>query len=117
MSKRPKLTTIDEEMRRWCAMLEEELSSWPAVSMKPMFGMVAFYHGTRIFAAVPRTRAADTPRSILIKLPRAQDERLRRTSGPGAAWVTFELESEDDLADALRRLGRAYERAHAQRPG
>jgi hypothetical protein len=111
MSKRPKLPKIDEDMRRWCATLEQELSSWADVHCRPMFGMVAFYRGPNVFAAVPRTRAAETARSILIKLPQVRDRRLRKTSVPGTAWTTFELESESDIPHAIGRLGAAYERA------
>jgi hypothetical protein len=76
-----------------------------------MFGMVGYYRERRIFAAIPRTRAANTPFSLLIKLPGAKGPRLGKGGGPGAGWVTFAMESEADLAEALRLLGRAYEQA------
>jgi hypothetical protein len=114
MAKRPKLLRIDDEMRRWCAALEEELSSWPDVKARPMFGLIAYHRGPAIFAAVPRTRAVETDRSILIKLPNARSARLARTNAPGASWVTFELTDDGDVADALRWLGRAYEKASSK---
>ena len=98
-------------MQRWSAVLEEELSSWPRVTSRPMFGLAGYYRDRKIFAAIPRTRAADTPFSLLIKLPGAQSARLAKGRGPGAGWVTFAMESESDLAEALRLLGRAYEKA------
>ena len=110
MRERPRLLTIGEEMRRWCALLREELSSWPHVRSRPMFGLVGFYRGQRIFAAVPLTRAADTATSIMLKLPGVRSARLRR-GGPGAACVTFEMASDSDVAEALRWLGRAYKMA------
>ena len=109
MAERPKLFKIDDEMRRWCALLEQEVSAWPDVSAKPMFGMIGFYHRETIFAAIPRTRAMNTARSVLIKLSGVRDKRLKRTSGPGAAWMTFELQSPNDINEALRWLERAYE--------
>ena len=109
MAERPKLFKIDAEMQRWCALLEQELLAWPEVSAKPMFGMIGFYHGKNIFAAIPRTRAAETARSLLIKLPGLNDKRLRRASGPGSGWATYELESANDITDALTWLERAYE--------
>jgi hypothetical protein len=109
MAERPKLFKIDAEMQRWCAFLEEEVLTWPKVTSKPMFGLTGFYHGRRIFAAIPRTRAAASPRSVLIKLSNVSDKRLKPTSGPGARWATFELESEVDLKEALMWLERAYE--------
>lgn len=109
MAERPTLLKIDTEMRHWCGLLEQELLTWPEVSTKPMFGMIGFYHGKNIFAAIPRTRAPETSRSLLIKLPGLNDKRLKRASGPGSGWVTYELESANDITDALTWLERAYE--------
>lgn len=110
MAERPKLVKIDPEMQRWCALLEEEISAWPDVSAKPMFGLTGFYHGKSIFAAIPRTRAAGTARSVLIKLPGINDKRLKPGSGPGSGWVAFELESSNDINEALLWLESAYEK-------
>jgi len=107
----PKLWKIDTEMRRWCALLEEEVVMWPQVNTKPMFGMVALYRGKKIFAAVPRTRSAETERSVLIKLPGVLDKRLKGASGPGAGWIAFEINSERDIREALQWLEEAYEKA------
>ncbi|HEV8430152.1 MAG TPA: hypothetical protein VGQ41_19780 [Pyrinomonadaceae bacterium] len=110
MAERPKLFKIDTEMQRWCALLGQEISAWPEVSAKSMFGMTGFYHGKSIFAAIPRTRAAETARSLLIKLPGVSDIRLKPASGPGSGWVVFELESSNDINEALLWLERAYEK-------
>jgi hypothetical protein len=111
MPERPKLLRIGEEMRRWCTLLEDEICAWPDVTSKSMFGMTAFYRGPQIFAAVPRTRAPRTERSVLLKLPGLKRKRLKAGSGPGAGWVTFELEEEGDISEALRLIGKAYEKA------
>ncbi|MFN2406745.1 MAG: luciferase family protein [Pyrinomonadaceae bacterium] len=108
MAERPKLFTIDAEMQHSCALLEQELSAWPEVTAKSMFGMTGFYHGKNIFAAIPRTKAADSPRSLLIKLSGVKDKRLKYAVGPDSAWVAFELESVNDIPEALRWLGEAY---------
>ena len=110
MAERPKLFTTDAEMQRWCALLEQELFAWPEVNAKPMFGMRGFYHGKNIFAAIPRTRAPASARSLLIKLPGVKDSRLKSASGPDSAWVAFELESLNDIPEALRWLEQAYQR-------
>ena len=109
MAERPRLFKSDAEMQRWCVLLEQELLAWPDVSVKPMFGMIGFYHGKNIFAAIPRTRAAESARSLLIKLPAVSGPRLKRASGKDSSWVTYELESENDISDALTWLERAYE--------
>ena len=109
MRERPKLFKIDAEMQRWCAELGEEVLAWPEVTAKPMFGMTGFYHGGQIFAAIPKTRAATTARSVLLKLHGVSDKRLKTASGPGSNWVAFELESPADINEALVWLQRAYE--------
>src|ERR1700757_2585925 len=106
MASRPRMWKIDSEMQRFCALLEEEVSTWPTVNQKPMFGMIAMYHGRKIFAAIPKTRAAQTERSVLIKLPAAIENRARQRS-----WTTVELSSGKDIARALRLLKQAYENA------
>ena len=110
MAERPKLFTVDAEMKRWCADLEQELFAWPEVSAKPMFGMTGFYHRKNIFAAIPRTKAPESARSLWIKLPGVKDRRLKSGTGPDSAWVAFELESLNDIPEALRWLEQAYQR-------
>ena len=90
-------------------VVETGVLEWPEVSTKPMFGMTGFYHGQSIFAAIPRTKAAVSARSLLIKLSGVSDKRLTPASGPGGAWVGFELESANDIYEALVWLERAYE--------
>jgi hypothetical protein len=108
---RPKLVKTDPEMQRWCALLETEISTWPGVTGRPMFGLYAYYRAGRIFTAIPRTRAVETPFSLLIKRSGAADHRLAKGQGPGTDWVAFAMESEAHLSDALRQLGLAYEQA------
>ena len=93
--------------------------AWPDVSSRPMFGFTGLYHGQKIFAALPRTRAIDTPNSIAFRLARRsrditekmkKDERVS-ISTPGAKWISFIVESETDIHDALQWLGHAYTEA------
>jgi hypothetical protein len=119
--KRPKLVPISEEMKQWSAMLEQELTGWPDVSSRPMFGFLSFYRKAAIFAALPHTRAPGTPNSFIFRfesMPAKLQERAKNTSqlrltdrSPGAKWYSFELSSEADLRDALWWLNQAYERA------
>lgn len=110
VARRPKLPKTDAEMQRWSAELEAEVMSWPDVGTRPMFGLVALYHAKQIFAALPRTRAINTPFSLMVKLPGVRDDRLT-SNGPGAGWTTFTMESPEDISEALRWLERAYDRA------
>jgi TfoX/Sxy family transcriptional regulator of competence genes len=124
VAKRPRMVPIDDEMQRWCETLIDEVSAWPRVTRRPMFGLVGLYRGSRIFAAVPRTRAVRTATSLLLKLPgspqarqRAKERQaLKAGAGPGAGWVTFEMQSQDDIPEALRWLERAYDKASSRSP-
>jgi hypothetical protein len=118
---RPKYPPVSEDMKRWSAMLESELVSWPTISAKSMFGFLSFYRQGTIFAALPRTRGFASSSSLILKfnpmppslLKRAKtDPRMdTRTRLPGKGWFSFELTSESDLGDALSWLNQAYESA------
>jgi hypothetical protein len=123
-SKRPKMPKwfpVDGEMRELSAMLEKEVSDWPGVSKRPMFGYQGLYRGGVIFAALPRTRAMKSPRSIMFKVASAtpailesanKDSRVDTVSRmPGAGWFFFELDAPSATQSALGWLGRAYEAA------
>jgi hypothetical protein len=119
-SPRPKLVKVSEEMKAWSAALGAELTTWPAVSSRPMFGFQAYYHGDQIFALLPRSRGMETANSVAFRLsaPRptvlaeAQgDTRIRKTGFAKGNWFNFEISSDDDLKDTLRWLLRAYRAA------
>ena len=118
---RPKLPHASEEMKQWSAMLAQELSTWPKVASRPMFGFQGFYRGRRIFAALPVTRSINTPNAFMFRIKPMPAELLQRAKTdsrmniegrvPGAKWFHFEVSAEADLRDALWWLNQAYERA------
>ena len=118
-SPRPKLVPISEEGRRWSALLESEVLSWPGVIAKRMFGLRALYRGKRIFAALPNSRGFGPDAPILLKLnfvppallQRALNDSRVRGNTPGKGWFSFTLTSDPDLHDALEWLNHAYEAA------
>jgi hypothetical protein len=125
-SKRRAMPRISEEMKQWSAMLGEEMGRWPNVSARPMFGLLGYYRKKTIFAALPVTRSIATPNSIIFKVKSITPELLRRAkedaridpeglrperAGPAAKWTAFEVQSEQDLRDAIWWLNQAYERA------
>jgi TfoX/Sxy family transcriptional regulator of competence genes len=126
VAKRPKLLRISEEMKQWSAMMEQELSAWPSVKSRPMFGLIGFYRDNKIFAGLPRTRALNSPNSIILKFDRLPPNLLKRAredsriyfekEAPGARWYSFELNSACDLRDALWWLNQAYLQARKKRP-
>jgi hypothetical protein len=118
---RPRLVPISEGMKEWSAMLQTELSTWPGVTTKPMFGFLSFYrHGT-IFAALPQSRGFGSASSLIMKfnpMPPAllkcaqSDSRMdTNTRLPGKGWFSLELASPEDLREALWWLNQAYEGA------
>jgi hypothetical protein len=120
-SKMPKWFPIDDEMRELSAMLEKEVSDWSGVSKRPMFGYQGLYRDGAIFAALPRSRAMKSPRSIMFKVASVtpailesanKDSRVDTVSRmPGAGWFFFELDAPSATQGALGWLGRAYEAA------
>jgi hypothetical protein len=112
---------ISDEMKEWSARLGEEISRWPNVSARPMFGLLGYYRKKTIFAALPVTRTIGTPNTIIFKLKSRTPGLLRRAKGdarvdpervgPGAKWSAFEVQSEVDLRDAIWWLSQAYEQA------
>ena len=117
---RPRLPKITEEMKAWSAALGAEVTTWPGVTTRPMFGLTAVYRARRIFAVLPRTRCMDAPNSIAFKLEsagvriRARAQRDPHISAFGmqtARWLSFEMNCDADLPPALQWLSRAYEAA------
>jgi hypothetical protein len=110
-----------EEMKQLSAMLATELSTWPKVTTRPMFGLRGFYRGKKIFAALPVTRAIKNANSLIFRIQPLPPELLQRAKKepridlehavPSAKWFTFELHSETDFRDALWWLNQAYEHA------
>lgn len=116
----PKSLHAPEEMRQWCALLTQELITWPQVSIKKMFGMVSFYRLDLIFAAVPGKKAYFSPYSIIFKLQQPSvaqqkrldaDPRINLRFGIGQKWLGFELASAQDIRGALVWLDEAYRAA------
>ena len=117
---RPRLPKVSEEMKAWSAALAAEVTTWPGVTTRPMFGLTALYRRGKIFAVLPRTRGMETPNSLAFKLESAgprtlararRDPRIGFTDALKTHWLTFEVTSDADLRPALDWLGRAYEAA------
>src|SRR5260370_7747836 len=102
MAKRPKLVLPSEETKHIAALLEQEVMQWPDVSVRPMFGMHAVYHGATIFAALPDKRAMRSPRAIAYKLPPAARSKQDTT------WQVFKVESARAIGRVLQLLDQAY---------
>ena len=115
MRDRPKMPPISEEMKQWSAMLKTEVSGWPQISTKPMFGMMGLYRRKKIFGGLPVTRGFDTPKSVIFRfdpIPQDLEQRALKDSriAPGKRWFSLNVRSTEDLRDALWWLNQAYER-------
>lgn len=115
MRDRPKMPPISEEMKQWSAMLKAEVSGWPQISTKPMFGMMGLYRRKKIFAGLPVTRGFDTANSVIFRfdpMPQDLEQRVLKDPRirPGKRWFSFEVGSTGDLRDALWWLNQAFER-------
>lgn len=115
MRERPKMPPISEEMKQWSAMLKTEVSGWPQISTKPMFGMMGLYRRKKIFGGLPVTRGFDTPNSVIFRfdpIPQDLEQRALKDSriSPGKRWFSFNVGSAGDLGDALWWLNQAYEK-------
>jgi hypothetical protein len=111
---RPKMPPISEEMKHWSAMLRTEVSGWPQISTKPMFGMMGLYRRRKIFGGLPVTRGFDTPNSVIFRfdpIPSDLEARASRDKriSPGKRWFSFNVHSDKDVHDALWWLNQAYE--------
>ncbi|HWY43036.1 MAG TPA: hypothetical protein VNX66_06045 [Candidatus Sulfotelmatobacter sp.] len=119
--KRRKMAHASEEMKEWSALLKQELEKLPKVTAKPMFGMLCYYRGAKVFGALPVTRSIGSANSFMFKikpmppnlLDRAEkDSRISANENLKARkWYIFELNSANDLHDALWWLQEAYEKA------
>jgi predicted DNA-binding protein (MmcQ/YjbR family) len=96
---RPPFLPASEELKSLVAAIEREVSSWPQVSLKPMFGMIAIYRGKTIFGLLPKTRSLYSADSVWMKFgkltpsiqKKLQDESriLPPRHAKGARWYTI----------------------------
>src|SRR5271155_305956 len=121
----PPMPRPSEEMQRWSVLLEEELTSWPQISTKKMFGMKTFYRGPNIFAGVPDKRGFFSPNGVIFKIAGASptqvkkmkaDKRVTLDFGKVQKWYNFEFASDRDLNGALEWFAEAYEAAKKYLP-
>jgi hypothetical protein len=91
---------LSDEMRHVCHLIGGEISQWPDVTARSMFGFRAYYRKGVIFALLPETRALETPTSIAYKLAGNVRE--------GERWVSCETEGPKSVRAAVVLLQRAH---------
>jgi len=100
--------------------LNTVLGGWDGVRITPMFGRWSYFVGERLFACFP---LRDKDRDLWIRL--GPDDQRRALREPDirphrrfarSGWVELLVESEADVARALRWLGRARAAALRETP-
>jgi hypothetical protein len=97
-------------MRHVCALIDGEISQWPEVTSRSMFGFRAYYRRGVIFALLPETRALETPNSIAYKLENGGARE-------GAKWISYETDGPENVRTVLALLDRAYMAVGQRRKG
>jgi hypothetical protein len=104
LPRRVKAVMLSDEMRLVCALIDGEISQWPEVSARPMFGFRGYYRKGAIFALLPETHALETSESIAYKLA-AEGTR------EGEKWISYKIQGPESVHAALAVLDRAYKAA------
>jgi hypothetical protein len=102
-------------MARLCALLAEEMRTWPGVSDRAMFGYRAFFRDATIFAMLPEKRLLDNPAAIAYKLDIPHQPIGRGRDGEGQKWRVFEMNDDRSIAGAIATLEKAYSRSSGRR--
>jgi len=94
--------------------VEQEVLRWPGVTSQPgRFGATSFRYGKREIGHVHRDRIADLPVTTEMKEDLLARGRARPHRAGVKGYVSYPLETEEDVAAVLEILSRNYERAQA----
>jgi hypothetical protein len=99
------------------ARIRAVVESWPDVEVgQHRFGGVEFRVGRRELGHLHGDRSADIPfpRSIRDELI-ATGRALPHRALPDSGWITFPIQSDEDVDRAIELFQHAYERARAAR--
>jgi hypothetical protein len=95
--------------------LNEVLGRWDGVRITPMFGRWGYFTGEQLFACFP---LREKEHDLWIRLSPADQTRALRDEGPrphrrfaARGWIEMNVETPEDVSQALRWLRRAYHNA------
>ena len=95
--------------------LNEALGRWDGVRITPMFGRWGYFAGEQLFACFP---LREKEHDLWIRLSPADQTRALRDEGPrphrrfaARGWIEMNVETPEDVSQALRWLRRAYHNA------
>lgn len=108
-------------MKSLVAAIEREVSSWPQVNLKAMFGMTAIYRGKSIFGLLPKTRSLYANDCVWMKFGKitpaikkkleAESRILPPRHPKGAQWYTISSVTPAEYGFTIEWLAIAHEAA------
>ena len=120
-SRRVTFPPAAQELQSLIAAVAHEVSSWPRVQLKPMFGMTAIYRNGTIFGLLPKTKSIRDGDEIWLKFPKLTPAIRKRISAEsriipprhpnGARWHTLSEITPEDYSFVIEWLGTAFEAA------
>ena len=94
--------------------IEQEVLRWPGVTSAPgRFGAVAFRYGKREIGHIHRDRVADLPVTPDVREELLSKGRARPHRAGVKGYISYPIQSPEDVAVVLEILGWNYERAKA----
>lgn len=94
--------------------IEREVLRWPGVTSEPgRFGATAFRYGKREIGHLHRDRIADLPTTTEMREKILASGRARPHRAGVKGYISYPVESEEDMAVVLQILGWNYDRAKA----
>ncbi len=97
------------------ARLNRTLGAWDGVRITPMFGRWGYFSGEQLFACFP---LREKEHDLWVRLSHVDQARALREPGlrphrrfASRGWIEMDVETPDQLSQALRWLRRAYHNA------
>ena len=101
-------------MDSYVLTIEREVLKWPGVTSEPgRFGAVAFRYGKREIGHIHRDRIADLPVTAEMREAILSKGRARPHRAGVKGYISYPVESEEDMSVVLEILGWNYVRAKA----
>ena len=99
-------------MDSYILTIEREVLTWPGVSSEPgRFGATAFRYGNREIGHIHRDRVADLPVTQEMRDDLLSKGRARPHRAGIKGYISYPVESPEDLSVVLEILGSNYDRA------
>jgi hypothetical protein len=95
-------------------MVEREVLKWPGVTSEPgRFGATSFRYGKREIGHIHHDRVADLPVTSQMREEILARGRARPHRAGVKGYISYPLEDQEDVSEALGILARNYDRAKA----